>query len=314
MKLSEIVAYINLLDSMSVDAECREALRILDGVLNVVTSYPIQLDSYSRNLGKNFTSISSGVKDFSDTLADLRLRLSRLIEEQEPQYFSESKRWFDQESIYETNEYVLNRRLGIDDESNILIRSHLRSFSDWRIPGMVLGPGRETFIEDLVPMDPLYVVDQHIELIDPAVEKFTPEYQQRLRKYVINDHSDAPIFTQLPQNQFGLIFAYNYFNYRPIEVIRRYFKEIFLLLRPGGTLLMTYNNCDRAQGVGLVEHSFMCYTPLSHLCRSAEDIGFEFTFNHNGQGDLSWAEFHKPGDITSLRGGQTLAKIVAKTD
>jgi SAM-dependent methyltransferase len=118
----------------------------------------------------------------------------------------------------------------------------------------------------------------------------------------------------LPQNQFGLIFAYNYFNYRPIEVIRRYFKEIFLLLRPGGTLLMTYNNCDRAQGVGLVEHSFMCYTPLSHLCRSAEDIGFEFTFNHNGQGDLSWAEFHKPGDITSLRGGQTLAKIVAKTD
>jgi hypothetical protein len=314
MKLSEIVAYLNLIDSLSIDAECREALRILDGVLNVVANYPIQLDSYSRNLGKNFTSISSGVTEFSNTLNDLKLRLHQLVEEQEPQYFSESKRWFDQEAVYETNEYVLNRKLGIDDESNILLRSHLRSFADWRIPGMVLGPGRETFVEDLVPMDPLYLVDQHLELIQPTVDQFTPEYQQRLRKYVINDHSDTPIFADLPKNQFGLIFAYNYFNYRPIEIIRRYFIETFLLLRPGGTLMMTYNNCDRAQGVGLAERSFMCYTPLLHLCKIAETAGFEFSFNHNGQGDLSWAEFCKPGDIMSLRGGQTLAKIVAKTD
>lgn len=314
MKLSDIVAYLNLLDSLSINNECQEALRILDGVLHVIVNHQIQLDSYSRNLGKNFSSISNGVKEFSTTLEDIRSRLRQLVEEQEPQYLSESKRWFDQESIYETNEYVLNRRLGIDSESNILLRSHLRNLSDWRIPGMIIGPGRETFVEDLVPMDPLYLVDTHEDLIQPSVEKFTLEYQQRLRKYVINDHTESAILSDLPKNQFGLIFAYNYFNYRPLEIIQRYFQEIFGLLRPGGTLMMTYNNCDRAQGVGLVERSFMCYTPLSHLCRLAESAGLEFTFNHNGEGDLSWVEFCKPGDIASIRGGQTLAKIVAKTD
>ena len=38
MKLQQIVAYINLLDSLSMDSECREAVRVLDSILHVVTS------------------------------------------------------------------------------------------------------------------------------------------------------------------------------------------------------------------------------------------------------------------------------------
>jgi hypothetical protein len=82
-------------------------------------------------------------------------------------------------------------------------------------------------------------------------------------------------------------------------------------MRPGGTLIMTYNNCDRAQGVGLVERGFMCYTPKKLIVAHAESVGFECEFEHDGAGDVSWLEFRKPGEITSLRGGQTLAKIVA---
>lgn len=314
MKLQDVVAYINLLDSLSADAECKEAVRLLDGILHVVTNHQMQLESFSSTLTQDFNNIANGVNAFTFTLERLKKRLHDEVTVQEPEYFRESKRMFDHDMPYETNEYILNRRLSIDPDSNILLRSHLRSLGDWRLPGLIFRPGRETFIEDMVPLDPLYLVDQHEDLLKPSVESFTPEYQRRLRQYVINDRQDGLILNNLPQNQFGIVFAYNYFNFRPIELIRRYLTELFDVMRPGGTLIMTYNNCDRSQGVGLAERGFMCYTPRKHIQQHAESVGFESTFEHNGLGDLSWLEFVKPGKIESIRGGQTLAKIVAKTD
>lgn len=313
MTLKDIVAYINLLDSLSIGAETQETVRLLDSVLHVVHNHSVQLDSYSKNLEQNFSNIIASVDAFANTLAQLKQRLHQLVEAYEPQYFTESKRVFDHEMPFESTEYILNRRLSIDEHSNILLRSHLRNLGDWRIPGMIIRPGRDTFVEDLVPMDPLYLVDHHQDLIQPAVSKFTPEYQRRLRQYVITDRTEQPIMAILPQGQFGLVFAYNFFNYKPIEIIRRYLDEIYTLLRPGGVLIMTYNNCDRAQGVGLAERNFMCYTPERYIRQHAESVGFESTFSHDGAGDLSWLEFVRPGEITSLRGGQTLARILAQS-
>lgn len=311
MKLRDVVAYKNLLDSVSADAECKEAVRQLDSILHVVANHELKFGSFDQTLANDFNAIVNGLGAYAFTLDQLRKRLDDEIEAQEPEYFRDSKRFFDHEQPFETNEYILNRRLGIDPDSNILLRSHLRNLGDWRLPGLIFRPGRETFIEDMVPLDPLYLVDQHQDLLAPSVSSFAPEYQRRLRQYIVNDRQDGPILADLPQNQFGLIFAYNYFNFKPIELIRRYITEMFDVMRPGGTLIMTYNNCDRAQGVGLAERGFMCYTPKKYIVQHAENVGFDLTFNHDGQGDLSWLEFVKPGKIESIRGGQTLAKIVA---
>ena len=314
MKLQDIISYINLLSTLSMEAECKEAMRQLESILHVVANHRLQLGSFDKTLEKDFTNIVNHMNDFSATLEQLKNRLHEEVETQEPEYFRESKRKFDHEMKYEENEYILNRRLSIDSDSNILLRSHLRSLSDWRLPGLILRPGRETFIEDMVPLDPLYLVDQHADLLKPAVESFTPEYQRRLRQYVVDDRQDGAILAELPQGQFGLVFAYNYFNFRPIELIRRYLNELFAVMRSGGTLIMTYNNCNTEIGVGHAERGYMCYTPKKYIVQHAESIGFEFTFEHNGLGDLSWLEFVKPGKIESLRGGQTLAKIVAITE
>jgi hypothetical protein len=98
-----------------------------------------------------------------------------------------------------------------------------------------------------------------------------------------------------------------------MELITRYITEAYQKLRPGGTLIMTYNDCDRAHGVALAERNFMCYTPGSEILKIAELTGFDCTYQHTGLGDLSWIELQRPGKITSLRGGQTLAKIVARS-
>jgi SAM-dependent methyltransferase len=200
----------------------------------------------------------------------------------------------------------------IDDADDIVLRTRLKNLTDWRLPGMIIRPGVETYIEDMVPMDPLYVVDHDQALTQPSIKKFTPEYQRRLREYVINDWKDGPILDKLPDNQFGLIFAYHYFNHKPMPIINQFLLEFYKKLRPGGSVIFTYNNCDLASGVDKAERAWMLYTPMRLIERRADELGFELTAAYDGKGDVSWLELRKPGDITSLRGGQTLAKVLAK--
>mgnify|MGYP003323057122 FL=1 len=164
----------------------------------------------------------------------------------------------------------------------------------------------------MVPLDPLYVVDSSRDLIEPAISEFTPEYQRRLRPYVINDYSNDKILYRLPDNQFGFVFAYNYFNFKPIEIIEKFLHELYQKLRPGGAVIFTYNECDLSPGVGAVEHNWMCYTPGRRIRVIADLIGFEIINNHIGINDIAWFELKKPGEIESIRGGQSLAKIIPK--
>jgi SAM-dependent methyltransferase len=310
MKLSEIVAYLNLLDTLSVHEETQESTRRLAAVLHVVANHPVQINECSLNLNLNFESVRTAIAEFETTLLQIKQRLMQLQQEQEPLYLAESFRLFDQEMKNDSVQHILNRSLHMDAESSTVLTARLKNLTDWRWPGMIIGPGAENFVNDLVALDPLYLVDQCAELLSPAVCKFSEKYQNRLRQYVVNDRSTHPILNELPNRQFGLIFAYNYFNYRPIEIIRRYITEIAVKLRPGGTFIMTYNNCDRAHGVGLAEQSWMCYTPKRLIVEAAAAAGLEIVSTTDATGDLSWIEFRSPGELITVRGGQSLAKII----
>lgn len=311
MKLSEIVAYINLLDTLDIRVESADALRRLQAVSHVIEQHPIQIKNHTREMKDSIDAINHWIDKFSESLSQLRQELQRQAADQEPAYLHDSFRVFEHEMVFENNSYILDRRLKIDDESNIILRTKLRNLSDWRLPGMVLRPGLETFAEDMVPLDPLYFVDQHQELLTPAVLKFTPEYQRRLREYIVDDRQPGPILETLPNNQFGFVLAYNFFNYKPLEILNRYIAELAAKLRPGGTMIMTYNNCDRAHGVALSEKAFMMYQPKRLVVAQIEKSGLEIAEAYDGPGDLSWLEVRKPGNIETLRGGQALAKIVA---
>jgi SAM-dependent methyltransferase len=158
----------------------------------------------------------------------------------------------------------------------------------------------------------LYLVDESHDLLQPAVSQFNEQYQQRLRTYAINERSGEEILGGLPNGQFGLVLAYNFFNFRPFEVIRTYLAEIYQKLRPGGMLAMTFNDCDKTKGVMLVEQHFCCYTPGYLVRELAQSLGFQVAFSWSDQGPTTWVELQKPGNFVSLRGGQALAKIIPK--
>jgi hypothetical protein len=127
---------------------------------------------------------------------------------------------------HETPEYILNRRPNITEEIESLYRSRIMKYADWHYPAMIIRPGAESFIKDMVAHDPLYLIDEKHELLTPAMSMFNEIYQRRLRTYVINERSDEEILSKLPNNQFGMCLVYNYFNYRPFEVLKQYLIEI----------------------------------------------------------------------------------------
>lgn len=312
MKLSELVRYLNIIDGPTMDPDIRSSIKQLYGLVDVVANHPIQIGDTRETLAQDVIDIENCYHKFLATFNQLRDHVKQQIADREPDMFAESQRLYEQEMVFETADYILNRKFVTTNEGLMDLRTRIRNYGDWRMPGMIIRPAMENFVEEMVPLDPLYLVDTMPELLQPCVEKFTPQYQRRLRVYTVNDYQQHRPLEGLPDNQFGFIFAYNFFNYKPISVIERYVREFADKLRPGGHAVFTYNDCDRSQGVGLAEKSFMCYTPGHTIRKLVVNAGFEIAANQQDDYDLAWMDIRKPGELVSYRGAQVLAKINSK--
>lgn len=312
MKLSELVKYLNLIDGPKMDPDISTTIKYLYGIVDVVANHSLQIGDTREVMAQDVINIEHAYHKFLATVNGLRDNVITQIRDREPAMFAESQRLYEQEMVFETADYIQSRKFVATNESLLELRTRIRNYGDWRLPGMIVRPIHDTFLEEMVPLDPLYLVDTMPELLAPCVAKFTAEYQRRLRVYTVNDYRQERPLEALPNDQFGFIFAFNFLNYKPISVIERYIREFATKLRPGGHAVFTYNDCDRSQGVGLAEKSFMCYTP-GHMIRSmVERAGLELVENRLDDYDLAWMDVRRPGEITTLRGAQVLAKIIPK--
>lgn len=311
-ELSSLVGYLNHLEQTSPDPIYLKARHELDALIHSVVNHPKSISAgrcdvlltASREIDRSYENLIR----HHDLL---KKHVRNLVIEQESQYFAESLRHFHEESCLETVEYKLSRQLKPNSQQTDSILGKLLRYAKWQVPGMIVGPGRDVWIKTLVALDPLYLVDTDLELLNPAYRSFTQSYQRRLRLYEVTEELGAPILHQLPQKQFGFCFLYNFFNYRPIEIIDQWLEEIHALMRPGGVLFFTFNDCDQAHGVALAESGFMNYTPSRYIRQKLLALQFDIQEHYHGPNDIAWIEAKVPGEITSLRGGQVLAKIVA---
>jgi SAM-dependent methyltransferase len=312
MKLSDLVNYRSELDALSADPIGQTADKEIEKITYLTKNQNIQIADFAQQLQQRRTDIQQAFDLFENDLTALKLELNQLIVTTEKPWFAESYRLYEQEMVNETDEYILNRRPTILPETEQFYRTRIIRYNSWKHPAMIIRPGRETYINELLASDPLYLVDESHDLLVPAMSLFNEQYQNRLRPYTINERQDQEILGKLPNGQFGLVFAYNFFNFRPFEVLKKYLSEIYQKLRPGGVLAMTFNDCDRDKGVMLVEQHFCCYTPGYLVKELAQSIGYEIVFSWTDQGPTTWMELRRPGEFESLRGGQALAKVVPK--
>jgi len=303
---------MNLLDAMSTVGTAQQADQDLAKITHVISSSAIQLEQFSAVLTQRQNQVADTLRQYESDLVTLKHTLRELITTIEKPWFAESYRLYEQEMLNETTKDILDRSPKISAETAQFYRTRLTRHNGWHHSAMILRPAYESFIHDLLASDPLYLVDESHDLLQPAMTQFNEQYQQRLRPYVIQERSGGAILDQLPKSQFGLVFAYNFFNFRPFEVLRQYLTEIYQTLRPGGTLIMTFNDCDRAKAVMLVEQHYCCYTPGYLVRELAQRLGYEIAFSWTDQGPTTWLELRKPGEQSSLRGGQALAKIIPK--
>jgi hypothetical protein len=313
MKLSDLVAYKTALDKLSTRSAQREVELDLGKINHLVAAQPIQLSSFKQQLDAQYGEIQQHLDQFENQLNNLKQSIKTQIELEEKYWFQESYRLYDQEMRNDSAEYILNRRPVLDKEVENLLRVRIQNYVNWQHPGMIIHPGLEKFVEDMVGFDPLYLVAQQHDLLVPAFERFPEEYQRRLRMYVVKEELDHEILEKIPREQIGLCLIYNFFEFKPFEIVRKYLTEIYQKLKPGGTLIMTFNDCDRDKAVKLAEQHYACYTPGSLIQQFVNTIGYNQIFSWNNNGPTTWLELRKPGTLTSLRGGQTLAKIVHKS-
>jgi hypothetical protein len=138
-------------------------------------------------------------------------------------------------------------------------------------------------------------------------------YRHRIRPYVIDRFIPRrKYFGDLPTNQFGLIVAWNTFNNLPLSMCEQVLKQLLELLRPGGTLLFTYNDCDNAYNIRTFEQNFRQFTPGSILSRTAQDLGYNIRFRTRSI--HGWMELRKPGRLETIRGGQALGRVIHVKD
>ena len=188
------------------------------------------------------------------------------------------------------------------------IISRIQLHTNWRYPALEIGCRDGEWTGYMVAADPLYITDQYRDFLESTLNQFTPEYQQRLREYLVRDAN----FGALPQAQFAFVFCWNFLNYRSLDTIKEYVKSVRDLLRPGGVFMFSYNNGDRHEQAGYAEGHWMSYMPKSMLIPMCESLGLEILHSEDTRNEgtaVSWIEIRKPGELATVKAHQVLGEI-----
>jgi hypothetical protein len=314
MKLSELIKYReNLAQLRPQDPESTISLS-LDPVRHHIMTHEPRFKKLAADLEQSRIRVSAGIQDYLNTLNAYDHEVQRQIDQLHAEYMARSYRIYEQEMSRDDVDVILNRKLGYELEKREYLRGRIAAQCDWKNPGMILRPAREQWILKLVGLDPLYIVDQSHDLLRPSITQFTPEYQRRLRPYIIRESVSGTVGLDLPDRQMGYALIYNFFNYKPMELIRAYMECIDKKMATGSIVHLTINDCDRSGGALLAESGYMCYTPGGMVISMLESMEYDLINSFHIDEAVTWLEFRKSGERISYRGGQTLAKIIDKSN
>jgi hypothetical protein len=192
--------------------------------------------------------------------------------------------------------------------------SKITQYSDWHYPALQINPRSKKWIDPMVASDPLYLTHSNIAMVKDMIKEYPGLYQNRLRLYEIVDRN----FSKLPMAQFGFVLCWDNFNHLSLDKIEKYIREVWELLRPGGSFIFNYNNCDFEGTAYRAECYAGSYASARWLIKLLNAIGYEITALHDDvTGDafnthISWVEIKKPGDLETVKAAQAMAQIIVK--
>lgn len=314
MKLSELVKLRNNLQEISFD-NFYQQVELLDAALSKNKMLPLH-ENYKdglENLIMFLDSIEQRTHQQQQSINNLTADIEIEIEETVRPMLKLGYKINDFYGSNLTNCDVerSDRLLELSDDERGEIGTVLRSYTDWRYPALEIGPGDGYWTESLVAADPLYIIDRHQEFLDSTLSKFNEVYQRRIRPYLTGLHANRPEFdfSMLPQNQFGFIFAWNVVNFWPYEETKYALEQCYNMLRPGGTMMFSFNNCDVVQCAEYAETGYKSYLTPNLLNKIFNELKFEIKQYRSTSIAVHWVEISKPGILTTSKRHQTLGRI-----
>lgn len=321
MKLQELVKFRNHLNDMMHTLSLKEAvnekvkfIELIQNTHNLPTydSYIASIiSSYSDLLLKNDDILA----DISNTITQIETNINQLgcEIEQTTQY---------RERFTEDD---CGQYLPTSESVEQVILSKISRYSDWRFPGLQLQCRYHANPEDgyavakyrinnMVANDPLYLAGTNQDLLKNMILEYPEVYQKRVRVYEVHDGDTS----RLPQRQFNFVLCWDFFNYQPLDKIELYLTNIMRLLRPGGVLMFSYNNCDLETSARFVDEQDACWANTRIIKELTTRLGYELLeFTDLALGDdrsswASWAEVRRPGELTTVKRSQAVGRIGQK--
>jgi SAM-dependent methyltransferase len=318
MKLNELVGLQLKLDSV---VDFSSAEKIISDIGDSIENLAFQADNPHKEklleLANVYRSAVKLLKSSSGTVDVINNQIDQEIIEKSQHFFTTG---YQNEFEYDGPDSVRKvRHLHVSDDVNSLMKSRLNQLIDWRYPALEIGCRDGEWSQHLVAADPLYIADVHQEFLDSTAALFHPNYQQKLRRYLIqattnDDGIKEYQLPNLPKGQFNLVFSWNFFNYITLDDIKKYLVQIYDILRPGGVFIFTFNNGDLTAGAAYAENYYMTYVPKSMLVPMCTELGFEVVYDQDINVATSWLEIRKPGKLQTVKLVQSLGEIKHRTN
>ena len=188
-----------------------------------------------------------------------------------------------------------------------------RQFSNlisFEFPVLELFTGQGSFTSSAVGGEPLYISDYYMQTLDKVGARFNHFFnQKRLIKQTIRDFD----MSMLPQNQFGLVFSFNYFMVKDEDFIINWAAEVFKILRPGGHFVFNFIPNDTLEGLAIIENHTVSAIDHLYLEGKLRDLDFEI-MKKELRGMTSSMVIKKPGDLVPFKLSSSLARIIDNSE
>lgn len=299
-----------------VDPSARQAISNIvgPGVVRISQSKFDSVSSKTAQLEAACNQIYRHLVEYQQCYQEAIDDLTREADKWRQQYIDLSEELYRGIRQSDTPEHILaHRKLNLGYESTSFLQGRIQLLTDWKMPGMLIRPGADVFIRSMVAVDPLYIADNHVDLLQPSIKQFNKKYQNRICQYVLDDEVHHPL-ARMPENQYGMIFCVNFLQYKSLDVIERYIRDFYTALAPGGVACVAFTDCDRSGGAEQIERFSMCYCSQDWMRSIATALGFDVGNPYWLDNANTYLELVKPGETHSLRGGQATAKIMPVVD
>ena len=159
--------------------------------------------------------------------------------------------------------------------------------------------------------NPFYVADIYGESFS-LLEHLPGRIKNRvIVRCLGKEDNQVGLHNVFPSGQFGFVLVWNLFNYFTEELIREWLEQINQLLRPGGRVFFTYNNCldpVNAHFIDVQRNGFMIPSRLELI---AQETGMQVCeFGHIQS--THWAVLSRPGEFRSIRVTPGVGQIMIK--